>query len=82
MAFLPDLGAAALYAVVVFLLALGFLVVFVEAIRPSRVAGSLAADVALVLLFVWLGESGLALLVLGLGAAVLANHAFEWLTTR
>jgi hypothetical protein len=29
-----------------------------------------------------MGEAGIAFLALGTGAALIANHTFEWLTTR
>jgi len=41
MALLPDLALASLYAVVVFLLALGFLVVFIEVISMRRLLAGL-----------------------------------------
>lgn len=82
MAILPDLGAAGLYAAAAFLLVLGVLVVFVETIRSSRLVLILSACLAVAIGLVVLGETGLALIVLGVGAAFLANHVFEWLTTR
>lgn len=82
MPLLPDLGAAALYAVVVFLAALGLLVVFIEAVRPGRVLALLVADVALAMLLIWLMEVGAAFLVLAPGFALVANQLFERLTTR
>jgi len=82
MPLLPDLGAAALYALVVFLAALGLLVVFIEAIRPGRMLALLAADVALAALLIWATEVGVAFLVLAAGFALLGNQAFERLTTR
>lgn len=82
MAFLPDLAVASLLALVVFLVALGLLVVFIESIPPARTAGFLVAATALSGGLAVLGEVGVGLVVLGLAAAVLANHAFEWLTTR
>jgi hypothetical protein len=81
-ALLPDLGLAALYAVVVFLLFLGFLVVFVETIPPRRLAVAILAAVVVATWLASAGEAGLSLLPLGVAAALLANHAFEWLTTR
>ena len=82
MALLPDLAAAALYAVVVFLLALGFLVVFVETLSPRRLTACLVGALILGVAFASLGELGLGLLVAGGALAFLANHAFEWLTAR
>ncbi len=82
MPLLPDLSIAALYAVVVFLLALGFLVVFVETIRLPRMLAFLLGDAAVALALIWLNELGVALLVLAPGLAVVANQVFEWLTTR
>jgi hypothetical protein len=43
---------------------------------------ALIVDVLLAILLVVAGEFGVALVFLGVGGAVLANHAFEWLTTR
>lgn len=82
MALLPDLSTASLLALVVFLAALGFLVVFVETIRGPRMIGFVVAAGAVAALLSALGELGLGLVVLGLAAAVLANEAFERLTTR
>lgn len=82
MAVLPDLTSAALYGVVVFLLVLGFLVVFIEKIpRRGFVASILAATIVAIGL-VSAGEPGAAFLSVGAGAAVVATHAFEWLTTQ
>jgi hypothetical protein len=81
-ALLPDLGLAALYAVVVFLLFLGFLVVFLETIPPRRLVVAILAAVVVATWLASAGEAGLSLLSLGVPAALLANHAFEWLTTR
>jgi len=82
MALLPDLGTAALYALAAFLLVLGVLVVFVETVRLSRflavVVGSILAASGLALV----GEAGVALVLLGVGGAFLANQVFEWLTIR
>lgn len=82
MALLPDLSTASILALVVFLAALGLLVVFVETIRGSRVIGFVVAAGAAAAVLSALGELGLGLVVLGLAAAVLANEAFERLTTR
>ncbi|MCI4371443.1 MAG: hypothetical protein L3J78_02225 [Thermoplasmata archaeon] len=82
MAVLPDLATAGLYAIVAFLIALGFLVVFIETISPRRMAAALLGVVVVAIGLVSLSEPGAALLVLGVGAALLANHGFEWLTTR
>jgi len=82
MALLPDLAAAALDAVVVFLLFLGLLVVFVETI-PSRLLMVMILGVILSAAWlVWVGEIGLSFLALGAAGALVANHAFEWLTNR
>jgi hypothetical protein len=79
---LPDLGAAALFAAVVFLVTLGILVVFLER-GPGRRAGFVVAvTVALAAAFSLAGEVGLAFVAVAVGGAVLANRAFEWLTTR
>ena len=82
MALLPDPAAAALYGLAVFLVLLGVLVVFVEAIRMARFLLLLSADVAFAILLVLVGELGVALVVLGSGGALIANQVFEWLTTR
>ncbi len=82
MALLPDLATAALYALVVFLLVLGGLVIFVETIRASRLFALLAADIVAVALLAVVGEIGIAIVIAGFGLALIANQAFEWLTTR
>jgi len=82
MPLLPDLAVAAIYAVVVFLLALGFLVVFIETIRVRRMIAGIVAALGLSVGFAWTGETGVSLLVLGVAAALAANHAFEWFTMR
>ncbi|HLE55119.1 MAG TPA: hypothetical protein VI999_07775 [Thermoplasmata archaeon] len=82
MALLLDPAAAALYGLAVFLVFLGVLVVFVEAIQMARFLLLLSADVAFAVLLVLVGELGVALVVLGLGGALIANQVFEWLTTR
>ena len=82
MALLPDLAAATLYALVVFLLFLGLLVVFVETIPPRLLMVIILAATLFAAWLAWVGEAGLAFLALGAAAALVANHAFEWLTTR
>ncbi len=82
MAFLPDLALATLYGIVVFLVALGFLVVFVETISPRRLVAGLVGTILAATGLASAGETGVALLVLGIGGALVANHAFEWLTKR
>lgn len=82
MAVLPDVAAAGLYGLVVFLLALGILVVFVETIPPRRLRVLLVAAAVVALLLAVSGEVGLAFLVLGFAVAFLANELFEWLTGR
>ena len=82
MAILPDLASAALYAVVVFLLVLGFLVVFIESIPSRRLSIAILAAIVLAVGLMWVGEVGIAFLVAGVGSALLANHGFEWLTTQ
>ncbi len=82
MALLPDPATAALYGLAAFLLLLGILVVFVEAVRPVRFLAALVADVAIAILLAVGGELGVSFIVLGVGGALLANQAFEWLTTR
>jgi len=82
MAVFPDLTTAVLYGVVVFLLVLGFLVVFVETIPPRLLMVILLAAILFAAWLAWVGEAGLAFLALGAAAALVANHAFEWLTSR
>ena len=82
MALLPDLALASLYAVVVFLLVLGFLVVFVEAISMRRLLAGLVVTLVIAAGLVSNGEAGLSFLALGVAGALIANHAFERLTTR
>jgi len=79
---LPDLGAAALFAAVVFLVTLGILVVFVETIPGRRAIVVVAGTIAAAAAFAFASEVGLALIAIAMGAAVAASHAFEWLTTR
>jgi hypothetical protein len=82
MAALPDLAAAGLYGVVVFLLALGLLVVFVETVPPRRLIALLFGAFLFAVVLAGMGETGVAFLALGAGAALIANQTFEWLTTR
>ena len=82
MAFLPDLALASLYAVVVFLLVLGFLVVFIEVISMRRLLAGLVVTLVIAAGLASNGEAGLSLLALGFAGALIANHAFERLTTR
>lgn len=82
MALLPDLAAAALYGVVVFLLALGILVIFVETVPPRRLLAALVVAAILAIGIASAGEPGVSFLIVGAGGAFLANHAFEWLTNR
>lgn len=82
MALLPDLVTAGGVALLIFLLTLGILVVFVEAVpRRVLVAVPLAA-VVLASLLVLAGDLGTAVLALAFGAALVAKGAFEWLTMR
>ena len=82
MAFLPDLTAAVLYGVVVFVLALGFLLVFVETVPSRRLAAVLIGAIVVAAGLAGVGEPGMSLLVVGFAAALIANHALERLTTR
>lgn len=82
MALLPDLATAGLYALVVFLLALGFLVIFVETVPPRWLVAALVGSVLVAVALAGMGESGIGFLALAVGAALLANQTFEWLTTR
>ena len=82
MAVLPDPATAGLYAAVVFLITLGVLVVFVETVSFSRFIAVVVGCFVLALALLLVGEVGLSLLPLGTGGAFIANHLFEWLTTR
>lgn len=82
MPILPDMATAALYAVVVFLLVLGFLIVFVEAVRPSKLLAVLITDFVVAGIFAFASEYGMSLLTLAVAASFVSNHVFEWLTTR
>ncbi|MGI0149946.1 MAG: hypothetical protein ACREDF_10520 [Thermoplasmata archaeon] len=82
MAVLPDLVAAGWYGLVVFLVVLGFLVVFVETVPPRRLVGVLLGTSFVAIVLVSIGEAGMVLLALGFGGALIANQTFEWLTTR
>lgn len=81
-AVLPDLAAAGLYGAVVFLLVLGFLVIFVETVSQRRLVALLFGTMLVAIVLAGMGEAGTAFLALGTGAALIANHTFEWLTTR
>ncbi|HKZ89942.1 MAG TPA: hypothetical protein VJ300_06770 [Thermoplasmata archaeon] len=82
MPILADLGTAALIAIVVFLGALGFLVVFTDATSKARTTAFLIGVGAVAGFSGALGEVGVALVLVGVAAAVLANAVFEWLTMR
>ena len=82
MAILPDLATAALGGVVAFLVVLGFLVIFVEGLRPGRALAFVIGACAVAAALAALGETGLALLAFGVPLAVVGSLAFEWLTTR
>lgn len=79
---LLDPGTGALIGVAVFLLALGTLVVFLETVRSSLAMALVLVAVVVAALLAFLGEVGLGIVVLGFGAAVIADHVFDWLTTR
>jgi drug/metabolite transporter (DMT)-like permease len=81
-AVLPDIAAAGLYGLVLFLLALGVLVIFVEKVSARRLVALLLTAGLAALVLATIGETGLALLAVGFAAALLANQTFEWLTTR
>ncbi len=82
MALLPDLVTAGGVALAVFLIGLGVLVVFVESLDRRKASVLILVPVVFAALLTVLGEFGIALIPLGLAAAVLANEVFEWLTTR
>ncbi len=82
MPLLPDLAVAAGYGLVVFLLTLGVLVVFVEAL-PRRIVVAVIMIAFLLAAFTALvGEAGVGIVSLAFAAAFIANGIFEWLTTR
>src|SRR5947199_7537430 len=82
MAALPDLAAAGLYGVVVFLLALGFLVIFMETVPPRRLIALLLGSFLVAVVLAGMGEKGVAYLARGSGAAIIETSAFEALTAR
>ncbi len=82
MSLLPDLGVAGGIALAVFLVVLGFLVVFVESVGRRAVVGVVGIVLVLGVALSLAGEPGLALIVFGFAAAFVANEAFEWLTVR
>jgi drug/metabolite transporter (DMT)-like permease len=81
MALLPDLATAGLYALVVFLLALGVLVIFVEVVPPRQLVAALVGFLLVAIALAGMGEAGIGFLALAIGGALLANHTFERLTT-
>ncbi len=82
MAVFPDLAAAGLYGAVVFLLVLGFLVIFVETVSQRQLVALLFSATLAAIILAGMGEAGVAFLALGVATALLANAMFEWLTTR
>lgn len=82
MPLLPDLTVAAGYGLLVFLITLGVLVVFVEAL-PRRIVVAIVLVAVLLAAFTSIvGETGVGLIALSFAAALVANGVFEWLTTR
>jgi hypothetical protein len=82
MAILPDMAAAGLYALVVFLLALGVLVIFVETLPPRGLVAALVGCLLVAVVLAAMGEAGIGFLALAVGGALLANQTFEWMTSR
>jgi hypothetical protein len=82
MALLPDPTTAGLFAAAVFLVVLGILVIFVETVSFARFVPTVVGCFVIALVLILVGELGLALFPLGVGGAFIANHVFEWLTTR
>ncbi len=82
MPLLPDLGVAGGIALAVFLVVLGFLVVFVESVGRRAVVAVVGIVLVLGVALSLLGEPGVALIAFGFAAAFVANEMFEWLTTR
>src|SRR5436309_15712726 len=81
MAALPDLAAAGLYGVVVFLLALGFLVIFMETVPPRRLIALILGSFLVAVVLAGMGATGVAFLELRIGWALVAICAFVRLTT-
>ena len=79
---LLDPVTGAIGAIAMFLIVLGVLVLFVETVRPIHAVSVVLGDGVLSFVLFLLGEAGIAFLILGFGAAVIANQVFEWLTTR
>ncbi len=79
---LPDLAVAAGYGLVVFLITLGLLVVFVEALPRRIVVAVIMVAFLLAAFMALVGEAGVGVVSLAFAAAVIANELFEWLTTR
>src|SRR5207247_9834410 len=77
MAALPDLAAAGLYGVVVFLLTLGLLVVFVETVPPRRLLALLLGSALAAVVLAGPRGVGVALVVPGIGASPVARRTLE-----
>ncbi len=82
MPLLPDLAVAAGWGLLVFLVTLGALVIFVEALPRRIVVAVVMVAVLLAGVAVLVGEAGVGVIALAFAAALLANEIFEWLTMR
>ncbi len=82
MALVPDPATAGLYGTAVFLVTLGVLVVFVETVAFVRFVAIVLGALVIALVLALVGEWGASLIPLAFGTAFIANHVFEWLTTR
>src|SRR2546429_9975286 len=80
MAALPDLATAGLYGVVVFLLALGFLVIFVETVPPRRLIAVLLGSFLVAVVLAGVGGARVALPALGGGAGPLCKPPLRGLS--
>ena len=75
----PDLGVAAIVAVVAYFMLLGILVVFVEQIDARIFLGVFLVLVGLAVGLVALGEAGLGALVAAILAALATDQSIETL---
>lgn len=74
---LPDLGVAAIVALVVYFIILGILVVIVDPFDARTFAGIFLVLVGLLVGLVALDEPGLGTLVAGILAAIATDRAIE-----
>ena len=77
---IPDLGIAAVIALVVFFLLLGLLVIFVENVDLKIVLGLLFILLAATVGLVAVGEAGLSLIAMSVVGAIVLDQLFEHFT--